>query len=82
MTKQIMEMAEKIDACIGCSFMGLSALPNSYDRFLGMQGMHGHYASTLANEEADLIFGVGVRFSDRATGDTSKYGKSYCFIQW
>lgn len=81
MTKQIMEMAEKIDACIGCSFMGLSALPNSYDRFLGMQGMHGHYASTLANEEADLIFGVGVRFSDRATGDTSKYGKGATIVQ-
>ena len=73
MTEAIKTLAEKIDGYIGCTFMGLSALPNSYDRFLGMQGMHGHYASSMANKEADLVLGVGVRFSDRATGNTAKY---------
>ena len=81
MTKEIMAMAEKIDGYIGCSFMGLSALANSYDRFLGMQGMHGHYASSMANNEADLIIGVGVRFSDRATGNTAKYARNAKIIQ-
>ncbi len=81
MTKEIMAMAEKIDGYIGCSFMGLSALANSYDRFLGMQGMHGHYASSMANNEADLILGVGVRFSDRATGNTAKYARNAKIIQ-
>ena len=75
MTKDIMALAEKIDAYIGCTFMGLSAFPNAYERFLGMQGMHGHYASSMANKEADLIIGIGVRFSDRATGNTNKYAK-------
>ncbi len=75
MTKDIMALAEKIDAYIGCTFMGLSALSNSYERFLGMQGMHGLYASSMANKDADLIIGLGVRFSDRATGNTSKYAK-------
>jgi len=73
MTKDIMALAEKIDACVGCTLMGLSAMPNSYKRFLGMQGMHGQYASSRANREADLIIGVGVRFSDRATGKTEEY---------
>lgn len=81
MTKDIMALAEKIDGYIGCTFMGLSALPNSYERFLGMQGMHGRYASSMANKEADLIIGVGVRFSDRATGNTAKYSKSAKIIQ-
>lgn len=81
MTKDIIALADKIDGYIGCSFMGLSALPNSYDRFLGMQGMHGHYASSMANKEADLIIGVGVRFSDRATGNTAKYAKNAKIIQ-
>lgn len=81
MTKDIMALAEKIDGYIGCTFMGLSALPNSYDRFLGMQGMHGHYASSMANKDADLIIGVGVRFSDRATGNIAKYAKSAKIIQ-
>lgn len=79
--EEIKALAEKTDAYIGCTFMGLSALPNSYDRFLGMQGMHGHYASSMANKEADLILGVGVRFSDRATGNTEKYARNAKIIQ-
>lgn len=74
-------LAEKIDAYVGCSLMGISALPNSFKRFLGMQGMHGRYASSMANKEADLIIGLGVRFSDRATGDKSKYAKDTKIIQ-
>ncbi|MBQ8893327.1 MAG: biosynthetic-type acetolactate synthase large subunit [Clostridia bacterium] len=81
MTADLMALAEKIDGYIGCTFMGLSALPNSYPRFLGMQGMHGKYASSMANKEADLVIGVGVRFSDRATGNTAKYCKNAKIIQ-
>ena len=79
--KDIMAFAEKIGAVIGCSFMGLSAVPQEYERFLGMQGMHGHYASSMAQNEADLILGIGVRFSDRATGNVSKFAKQSKIIQ-
>lgn len=78
---QIIEFAHKIDAYIGCTFMGLSAVYDGCDRFLGMQGMHGHYASSVAQKEADLIIGIGVRFSDRATGNVSKYAKNSKIIQ-
>ena len=81
MGKQVIEFAEKIDACIGCTFMGLSAVPDNYERFLGMQGMHGHYASSMAQKNADLIIGIGVRFSDRATGNTAKFAKGTKIIQ-
>ncbi len=73
--EMVMSLCEKIDGCIGCTFMGLSSVPDSYEKFLGMQGMHGHYASSMANKNADLIIGIGVRFSDRATGNTQKYCK-------
>ena len=79
--KKIIELADKIDACIGCTFMGLSAVPDDYERFLGMQGMHGHYASSMAQKKADLIIGIGVRFSDRATGNTAKFAKQTKIIQ-
>ena len=79
--QKVIEFAEKIDACIGCTFMGLSAVPDDYERFLGMQGMHGHFASSLAQKHADLIIGVGVRFSDRATGNTAKFAKGTKIIQ-
>ncbi len=81
MGKAIIDFAEKIDAYIGCSFMGLSAVNADCDRFLGMQGMHGHYASSMSQKDADLIIAVGVRFSDRATGNVSKYAKGTKIIQ-
>jgi acetolactate synthase-1/2/3 large subunit len=80
--REIVEFADKIDGCIGCTFMGLSAIPDGFsDRFLGMQGMHGHYASSVSQNEADLIIGIGVRFSDRATGNVKKYAKGSKIIQ-
>ena len=81
MGKEIIALAEKIDAPIGCTFMGLSAVPDGNERFLGMQGMHGHYASSISQKHADLIIGVGVRFSDRATGNTAKFAKNTKIIQ-
>ncbi len=79
--REIVSLAERIDAFIGCTFMGLSAVPNDCERFLGMQGMHGHYASSMAQKDADLILAVGVRFSDRATGNVAKYAKGAKIVQ-
>ena len=81
MGADIVAFAEKIDAVIGCSFMGLSAVPQDNERFLGMQGMHGHYASSMSQNEADLILAVGVRFSDRATGNVAKFAKKTRIVQ-
>lgn len=78
--KEVMRLAELIDAPIGCSMMGVSAIPCSYPRFLGMQGMHGHYASSMAQSEADLIITVGARFSDRATGNKDVYVRNCSII--
>lgn len=72
-TQGVLKLAQKLDAPIGCSMMGISAIPTSHPLFLGMQGMHGHYASSMAEHEADLILAVGARFSDRATGNTKKF---------
>ncbi len=69
----IMAFSEKIDAPIGTSMMGLASIPASFKNGLGMCGMHGHYASTAAMYESDLIIAMGVRFSDRATGDKAKF---------
>ncbi len=80
-SEEVLAFAEKIGGYIGCTFMGLSSLCSDSERFLGMQGMHGHYASSMANKEADLVIGIGVRFSDRATGNTAKYVKNTQFIQ-
>ena len=72
---EIMRLAEKIDAPIGCTLMGLSAVATDHPRYLGMEGMHGHYASSMAQNECDLIIAIGCRFSDRATGNVKKYAR-------
>lgn len=71
--EELLAVADKIDAAIGCSMMGLSAIPTDHPRFLGMQGMHGHYASSMAMHHADVILSLGVRFNDRVTGNREKF---------
>lgn len=71
--EEMLALAEIIDAPIGCSMMGLSGIPSHHPRFLGMQGMHGHYACSLAMHHADCIIALGVRFNDRVTGNREKF---------
>lgn len=70
---ELLALSEKIDAPIGCSMMGLSAVPSDHPNALGMQGMHGTFAASRAMAEADVILAMGVRFSDRATGNKKKF---------
>ncbi len=70
---EMLELAELIDAPIGCSMMGISAIPTDHPRYLGMQGMHGHYTSSMSMHNADCIIALGVRFNDRVTGNRAKF---------
>ena len=79
-SEEVLALAEKIDAPIGSSLMGLSAVPVDNPRFLGMQGMHGHFASSIAQDESDLVIAVGVRFSDRATGQKDRFNRNFNII--
>jgi acetolactate synthase-1/2/3 large subunit len=53
--------------------MGTGAIPSDDPLSLGMLGMHGTFAANMAVTHADLLFGIGVRFDDRATGDLSRF---------
>ena len=77
---ELIALAEQIDAPMGCSLMGLSAVPSDHPKFLGMQGMHGHYASSVAEDEADLVITLGARFSDRATGNKNRFAQNFKLI--
>ena len=71
--EELIAMADKLDAPMGCSLMGISGVPTDHPRFLGMQGMHGHYASSTAMHNADCIIALGGRFNDRVTGNRAKF---------
>lgn len=69
----ITKLIEKTDAFMVCSMMGLTAMDNSHPKYLGMSGMHGRFAASKAISECDLVIAAGVRFTDRATGNRSKF---------
>ena len=77
----LIRFADKIDAPVGLSIMGLTAVPYAHPRFLGMVGMHGRYGATKALYESDLLIAIGVRFSDRATGNKAEFMKDRKVIQ-
>lgn len=79
--EEMLALADAIDAPIGCSLAGISGIPTDHPRFLGMQGMHGHYACSLAMHNADLIISLGVRFNDRVTGNRSKFAPGARIVQ-
>src|SRR5690606_10537894 len=51
----------------------LGALPAQHPSNLGMLGMHGSRAANMAVQECDLLFVVGARFDDRATGKLAEF---------
>ncbi|MUK45589.1 acetolactate synthase 3 large subunit [Aliivibrio fischeri] len=71
--KQILKLAETLNLPVVSTLMGLGAFPGTHKNALGMLGMHGKYEANMAMHNADLIFGVGVRFDDRTTNNLEKY---------
>ena len=52
---------------------GLGSIPGDDPHDLGMLGMHGHAHANHAVQQADLLFVVGARFDDRATGKLEEF---------
>ncbi len=67
------EIVKKTGIPVITSLMGIGALETSNKLNLGMLGMHGTYAANMAVSNCDLLFGIGVRFDDRATGALEKF---------
>ncbi|WP_274022274.1 acetolactate synthase 3 large subunit [Vibrio parahaemolyticus] len=71
--EHILELVDKLNLPVVSTLMGLGAFPGTHKNSLGMLGMHGTYEANMAMHEADLIFGIGVRFDDRTTNNLEKY---------
>ncbi len=71
--QQILKLAETLNLPVVSTLMGLGAFPGTHNNALGMLGMHGTYEANMTMHNADLIFGVGVRFDDRTTNNLEKY---------
>ena len=67
------ELAEKAEIPVTMTLLGLGGIPNLHPLSLEMLGMHGTTYANYAVNQADLVIGIGMRFDDRITGDTSKF---------
>ena len=72
-SKQVIELAEKLNLPVTNTLMGLGAFPGQHKQNVGMLGMHGTYEANLTMHNADLIFAIGARFDDRVTNNVDKF---------
>ena len=78
---ELAAFADRIDAPVVSTLMGLGALPADNPRMLGMLGMHGTHAANIAMQRCDLLIAVGVRFSDRALGNAETFAAQAKVLQ-
>jgi acetolactate synthase-1/2/3 large subunit len=71
--KELTRFAEKLNAPVTASLMGLGGFPGTHPLWMGMLGMHGTYRANMAIGACDLLIGIGVRFDDRVTGKVSTF---------
>ena len=73
--EELKAFLEKAGIPAGRTMLGLSALPSDHPLNVGMLGMHGNYAVNLKEQECDVLIAIGMRFSDRVTGNTKTYAR-------
>lgn len=78
---ELRAFAHKIQAPVADSLMGKGAFDGEDELYTGMVGMHGTKTSNFGITEADLLIVVGARFSDRVTGNASKFAKNAKILQ-
>ena len=80
-SESLNEFAHKIDSPVTDSLMGKGAFPGTDDLYTGMLGMHGTKTSNFGVSKCDLLVVVGARFSDRVTGNASKFASNAKILQ-
>ncbi len=80
-SESLKEFAHKIDAPVTDSLMGKGAFPGTDDLYTGMLGMHGTKTSNFGVSKCDLLVVIGARFSDRVTGNASKFASNAKILQ-
>lgn len=80
-SKEVTELAHKIDAPVCDSLMGKGGFSGEDPFYTGMLGMHGTKTSNYGVSECDLLIVIGARFSDRVTGNAQKFAQNAKIIQ-
>ena len=73
---ELQSLAERLDAPVALSLMGIGAMPHGHRLCTGLIGMHGTVASNKAAQKADLLVAIGARFSDRVVCRADMFAKT------
>lgn len=79
-SKELVALAEKLDAPVVSTLMGLGAFPAAHPLFMGMMGMHGTATAAKLCLESDCIVALGARFSDRVALNRDKFAQGKTVI--
>jgi acetolactate synthase-1/2/3 large subunit len=71
--RELRALAERLDAPVVTTLLGIGAIPEDHPLAAGMLGMHGSANANRMVNDADVILGVGLRFDDRVTGKISAF---------
>ena len=80
-SEEVRALAEKLNAPVASTLMGLGAFPASHPLSLGMMGMHGTHAAARCCMESDCIIALGTRFSDRVALNRDKFAAGKTVVQ-
>ena len=72
----LLEFAARTGMPVATTMMGLSSIPSDHPNYVGCVGMHGSHAPNRMTQQADLIIAIGMRFSDRVTGNAKGYARN------
>lgn len=75
------EFVKKVDAPVTDTLMGKGAFNGEDELYVGMLGMHGTKTANLGVTQCDLLIAIGSRFSDRVTGNATKFANNAKIIQ-
>jgi len=79
-SRQVKELAEKLNAPVVETLLGLGAFPETHPLSLGMLGMHGTAYANKAVLDCDLIMSIGSRWDDRIVGKIEEFCKGATII--
>lgn len=80
-SKEILKLAESLKIPVTTTLMGKGCFPENHPLALGMVGMHGRKVANLMITESDVLFAIGVRFSDRVTANIEHFAPHAKLIQ-
>ena len=70
---ELLELAERLQAPVTTTLMGMASFPTQHELSLGMLGMHGTYYANMAVTNSDLLVALGARFDDRVIGKIATF---------